>query len=147
MLRKPHYLWMIPRRVIDRLKYRFPDIIGPRKDDICYATQNRQDAVRQLALESDVVLVVGSKNSSNSNRLCELAERCGCQSYLVDRASDIQMDWLVNCQHIGITAGASAPELIVSEIVDFLRDKGFQQAEELQGREETVHFSLPKELR
>ena len=135
------------RKVIDRLNQRYPAIQGPRKDDICYATQNRQDAVRQLALESDVVLVVGSKNSSNSNRLCELAERCGCPSYLVDRAADIQLDWLANCHHIGITAGASAPELIVAEIVDFLNQKGFQQIAELEGRKETIHFSLPKELK
>ncbi|GAB3092357.1 4-hydroxy-3-methylbut-2-enyl diphosphate reductase [Aestuariicella hydrocarbonica] len=134
-------------RVIDALRQKFPAIEGPRKDDICYATQNRQDAVKQLALENDLVLVVGSPNSSNSNRLRELAERCGSTSYLIDGADDIQPEWLQGKSAVGITAGASAPEVLVQAVIQKLRDCGATPAVEVQGIEENVRFSLPKELR
>jgi len=133
--------------VIAALRRRFPPIVGPRKDDICYATQNRQDAVKQLALESDVVLVVGSVTSSNSNRLKELAERCGCEAFLIDGAEDIQADWLQSAGTVGVTAGASAPEVLVRGVVDRLVDLGAQPPVELDGVTETISFSLPKELR
>ncbi|WP_439136042.1 4-hydroxy-3-methylbut-2-enyl diphosphate reductase [Pseudomaricurvus sp.] len=134
-------------KVIDALRERFPQIAGPRKDDICYATQNRQDAVKQLALENDLVLVVGSPNSSNSNRLKELAERCGATSYLIDGAEDIQPEWLHGKKAVGITAGASAPEVLVQAVIQRLRDCGATPAVEVHGIEENVRFSLPKELR
>lgn len=134
-------------RVIDALRAKFPAIQGPRKDDICYATQNRQDAVKQLALENDLVLVVGSVNSSNSNRLKELAERCGSEAYLIDGAEDIEPSWLTNKRAIGITAGASAPEVLVKAVIDKLISYGASVAEETEGIEENVRFSLPKELR
>lgn len=134
-------------RVIDALRQKFPSIEGPRKDDICYATQNRQDAVKQLALEADVVLVVGSPASSNSNRLRELAERCGCDAYLIDGAEDIQQQWVSNAGSVGVTAGASAPEILVSEVVKRLVDMGAKPPEELDGVVETISFSLPRELR
>ncbi len=134
-------------RVIDALRKRFPLIQGPRKDDICYATQNRQDAVKQLALESDLVLVVGSVNSSNSNRLRELAERCGAEAHLVDSAEHIEESWLQGKECIGITAGASAPEVLVEEVVDFLRQRGAHTLVQSNGIREDVHFSLPRELR
>ena len=134
-------------RVIEALRDRFPNIQGPRKDDICYATQNRQDAVKQLALESDLVLVVGSVNSSNSNRLRELAERCGSESYLIDSAQDINPDWLKTKRSIGVTAGASAPEILVEEVIASLRKLGAKQPRNVTGNEENVHFSLPRELR
>ncbi len=135
------------RKVIDALRARFPEIRGPRTDDICYATQNRQDAVKQLALECDLVLVVGSPNSSNSNRLRELAERIGAESYLIDGADDIQPAWLAGKRAVGITAGASAPENLVQDVVRRLQQLGGEQPNELAGIEETVHFSMPKELR
>jgi len=134
-------------RVIDALRQRFPSIQGPKKDDICYATQNRQDAVKQLALECDLVLVVGSPNSSNSNRLCELAERCGTNAYLIDRAEDINVDWLKGRSAIGVTAGASAPEVLVQDVVKTLRTMGADAPVEIEGREENIRFSMPKELR
>lgn len=134
-------------KVIDALRTKFPNIKGPKKDDICYATQNRQDAVKQLALECSLVLVVGSVNSSNSNRLRELAERIGTTSYLIDGPQDIQPEWLANKPNIGVTAGASAPENLVRDVIKRLQELGAQEARELDGREETVHFSLPKELR
>ncbi len=134
-------------KVINALRTRFPNIEGPRKDDICYATQNRQDAVKQLALENDLVLVVGSVNSSNSNRLKELAERCGSDSYLIDGADDIQSKWLVGKSSIGITAGASAPEVLVKAVIQRLESLGAASVTELPGEEESVRFSLPKELR
>lgn len=134
-------------KVIDALRARFPKIRGPRKDDICYATQNRQDAVRQLALESDLLLVVGSPNSSNSNRLRELAERCGATAKLIDGAADIDPAWLEGRQSIGITAGASAPEVLVQEVIERLQQLGAEPPEEMFGREENISFSLPKELR
>ncbi|MGL6160034.1 4-hydroxy-3-methylbut-2-enyl diphosphate reductase [Microbulbifer sp.] len=134
-------------RVIDALRVRFPNIRGPRKDDICYATQNRQDAVKQLALECDLVLVVGSPNSSNSNRLRELAERCGAGAQLIDGAADIDPAWLSGVRSIGITAGASAPEVLVQEVIDRLQQLGAKLPQEMAGCEENIRFSLPKELR
>jgi 4-hydroxy-3-methylbut-2-enyl diphosphate reductase len=134
-------------RVIAALKQRFPSIQGPRKDDICYATQNRQDAVKQLAARCDVLLVVGSPNSSNSNRLRELAENQGVPAYLIDEASQIDRNWLQGRQVVGITAGASAPEAIVTGVVEQLRDWGAEVVEEAQGRKEPVTFSLPNELK
>lgn len=133
--------------VIDALRQRFPDIIGPRKDDICYATTNRQEAVRNLALQSDVVLVVGSKNSSNSNRLAELAQRIGKPAYLIDTADDIQEGWLKNQSSVGVTAGASAPDVLVQAVIERLRSLGGLPAEEMEGREESIVFEVPKELR
>lgn len=134
-------------RVIDALRERFPAIEGPRKDDICYATQNRQDAVKQLAMESDLVLVVGSVASSNSNRLRELAEHCGCRAYLIDGPEDIQSHWLEDTASIGITAGASAPDILVLDVIRKLIDLGANAPQELDGVVENVRFSLPKELR
>jgi 4-hydroxy-3-methylbut-2-en-1-yl diphosphate reductase len=133
--------------VIDALRKKFPLIRGPRKDDICYATQNRQDAVKQLAIESDLVLVVGSVASSNSNRLRELAERCGCEAYLIDGPQDIQSGWLKNTKAIGLTAGASAPEVLVQDVINRLVELGAKPPEELNGVVENISFSLPKELR
>ncbi|MBC8381706.1 MAG: 4-hydroxy-3-methylbut-2-enyl diphosphate reductase [Porticoccaceae bacterium] len=133
--------------VIEALRLRFPDIQGPRKDDICYATQNRQDAVKQLAIESDVVLVVGSVASSNSNRLKELAERCGCAAYLIDGPEDIDSRWFDGARTVGVTAGASAPEVLVQGVVAQLVSFGATPPQELKGVEENVSFSLPKELR
>ena len=134
-------------KVIDALRARFTDIQGPRKDDICYATQNRQDAVKSLAEAVDLVLVVGSTNSSNSNRLRELAERCGASAYLIDDASMIDSTWLDDARAVGVTAGASAPELLVEEVIDTLRLRGIATVRDLEGREENVTFSLPKALR
>lgn len=133
--------------VIDALRLRFPAIEGPRKDDICYATQNRQDAVKTLAEESELVLVVGSPNSSNSNRLRELAERRGCVAHLIDQASDISPDWLKGIKSVGITAGASAPEVLVQDVIARLCELGASAPEELAGRPENITFSLPRELR
>lgn len=133
--------------IIAALVNRFPDIKGPRKNDICYATTNRQQAVRQLAKQADVVLVVGSKNSSNSTRLAELASRQGKRAYLIDFKSDIKLDWFQNAAVIGITAGASAPEILVNEVVDYLQRLGGQPSIELAGIQENVMFEIPKELR
>lgn len=134
-------------KVIDSLRERFPKIQGPKKDDICYATQNRQDAVKQLALECDLVLVVGSPNSSNSNRLRELAERCGASAYLVDGPEDLDRKWFDRAKSVGITAGASAPEVLVGDVIKGLEIMGASTPVELSGREENISFSLPKELR
>jgi len=134
-------------RVIDALKTRFPNIQGPRKDDICYATQNRQDAVRELAAKVQLLLVVGAKNSSNSNRLRELAEKMGCCAYLIDTAADIQQDWLNGVNAVGVTAGASAPEVLVKQVVEQLTVWGGKQVIEHPGREENVVFAVPAELR
>ena len=134
-------------RVIEALRQRFPKIQGPRKDDICYATQNRQDAVKQLAAQCDLVLVVGSPNSSNSNRLRELAERMGAAAYLLDGAGDIDPQWLQGKSRIGVTAGASAPEVLVREVLEGLRALGAGEPVEVDGRPENVTFSLPRELR
>lgn len=134
-------------RIIDALRARFPMIQGPRKDDICYATQNRQDAVKTLAAECDLVLVVGSPNSSNSNRLRELAERMGCEAYLLEDASQLQAEWFEGKQRIGVTAGASAPEILVTQVLDGLRAIGAEAAIELDGTPENITFSIPRELR
>jgi 4-hydroxy-3-methylbut-2-enyl diphosphate reductase (EC 1.17.1.2) len=133
--------------VIDALRQRFPNICGPRKDDICYATQNRQDAVKTLASDCDLVLVVGSVNSSNSNRLRELAERMGTKAHLIDNASEIQCEWLDGVSSVGITAGASAPEVLVTDVIQRLVSEGGEEPKELKGQEENVSFSMPKELR
>ncbi|AGB81001.1 MULTISPECIES: 4-hydroxy-3-methylbut-2-enyl diphosphate reductase [Serratia] len=133
--------------VIDALRQRFPKIIGPRKDDICYATTNRQEAVRNLAGDADVVLVVGSKNSSNSNRLAELAQRVGKPAYLIDSAMDIQEQWLKDASNIGVTAGASAPDVLVQEVISRLKALGGKNVQEISGREENIVFEVPKELR
>jgi len=134
-------------KVIDALRSKFPQIQGPRKDDICYATQNRQDAVRDLANRCDVVLVVGSPNSSNSNRLRELAERMGKAAYLVDNADQLEQQWFEGVDKIGVTAGASAPEILIKQVIQRLQDWGADAPKELEGREENITFSLPKELR
>ena len=134
-------------KVIDALRKKFPNIQGPRKDDICYATTNRQDAVRQLALECDLVLVVGSPNSSNSNRLRELAERCGTEAYLIDGPDDINPNWIKSKTSIGITAGASAPEVLVKQVIEKLQACGATIPQEMDGTPETISFSLPKALR
>ena len=133
--------------VIDALRERFPTIEGPRKKDICYATQNRQDAVKQLALECDLLLVVGSPNSSNSNRLKELAERLGCDSYLVDNVKGIDPAWLKGKSRFGVTAGASAPEILVRQVVEWLELESGAKPLELDGVEENIVFSMPRELR
>ena len=134
------------KRVIDELRRYFPGIQGPRKDDICYATQNRQDAVKSLAARCDVILVVGSPNSSNSNRLRELAENQGVPAYLIDAAEQIQDEWLAGKQRVGVTAGASAPEVLVMQVVERLQSRGARVADEPQGRKENVVFSLPRAL-
>jgi 4-hydroxy-3-methylbut-2-enyl diphosphate reductase len=133
--------------IIGALRAKFPTIEGPRKDDICYATQNRQDAVRRLADSVDLVLVVGSINSSNSNRLRELAEKQGVRAYLIDGAEHIERTWLDGVAHIGVTAGASAPEKLVREVIARLQSWGAGDVRELDGEIETITFALPKELR
>ncbi|SJL85286.1 4-hydroxy-3-methylbut-2-enyl diphosphate reductase [Vibrio palustris] len=132
--------------VIDRLREVFPDIQGPRKDDICYATQNRQDAVRIMASQVDMMIVVGSKNSSNSTRLKELAEKLGTPGYLTDSSEDIKEEWFEGVERVGITAGASAPEDLVNQILQRIKDCGADQVEEVLGREENMVFEVPKEL-
>lgn len=134
-------------KVIDALRARFPKIQGPRKDDICYATQNRQDAVKQLAGDCDLMLVVGSPNSSNSNRLRELAERMGTPAHLIDEAGQIDPSWFNGKAVIGVTAGASAPEVLVNDVIDKLRELGGETPQEVSGREENIVFSMPRELR
>ena len=133
--------------VIEALRKRFPAIAGPKHDDICYATQNRQDAVRELAGEVDLVLVVGSVNSSNSNRLRELAEKVGTTAYLIDGAQDVREEWLRGVSSVGVTAGASAPESLVQGVIERLRQSGGETVAELSGRAENVEFALPKALR
>ncbi|KFZ28321.1 4-hydroxy-3-methylbut-2-enyl diphosphate reductase [Pseudidiomarina atlantica] len=133
--------------VIDALRAKFPDIQGPRKDDICYATQNRQDAVRELAAEVDLLLVVGARNSSNSNRLRELAEKMGTPAHLIDDASCIRQQWLEGVASVGVTAGASAPEVLVKDVIKQLQAWGGEAVTERSGREENVTFSIPPELR
>ena len=133
--------------VIDALRAHFPKIQGPRKDDICYATQNRQDAVREMAGLVDAMLVVGSRNSSNSNRLRELAEKVGAKAYLIDDASMIEPQWLDGVVRIGVTAGASAPDVLVQNVIARLRELGGKIVTEHPGREENVVFEVPPELR
>lgn len=134
-------------KVIRALRKKFPKISGPKTDDICYATQNRQDAVKDLAQQCDLILVVGSPNSSNSNRLRELGERMGARAFLIDNAEEIQAEWFVDIKQVGVTAGASAPEVLVKQVVDRVTELGGGSAVELEGREENIVFSLPKELR
>ncbi|MTD41074.1 4-hydroxy-3-methylbut-2-enyl diphosphate reductase [Erwinia sp. CPCC 100877] len=133
--------------VIDALRERFPKIVGPRKDDICYATTNRQQAVRELASQADAVLVVGAKNSSNSNRLAELARRMGKPAWLIDDADDIQDNWLTGIGCVGVTAGASAPDVLVQNVLARLKVMGGGDVLELTGREENIFFEVPRELR
>ena len=133
-------------QIIDALRARFPSIQGPRKDDICYATQNRQDAVKELAQRCDVMLVVGSVNSSNSNRLKEVGERFGVPAYLIDGAAQIEREWITGKQRVGVTAGASAPEVLVQQVIARLREWGGKEVNEASGREEKVLFPLPRAL-
>jgi 4-hydroxy-3-methylbut-2-enyl diphosphate reductase len=133
--------------VIEALREKFPAIQGPRKDDICYATQNRQDAVKALARQCDVVLVVGSVNSSNSNRLKEIAEKMSVPAYLIDGPDDIRRDWIAGKERVGVTAGASAPEVLVEQVIARLREWGADSVHQVQGEPENVSFSLPVELR
>lgn len=133
--------------IVQALRARFPAIRGPRKDDICYATQNRQDAVKDLAANCGLVLVVGSPNSSNSNRLRELADKCGVTAHLIDGPEDIQKEWLEDLPRVGVTAGASAPEVLVEKVIDCLRRNGAKVVQESSGTEEDVVFPLPQELR
>ncbi len=134
-------------RIINRLKERFPQIVGPPKEDICYATQNRQEAVRLLAKEAQLVLVLGSQNSSNSQRLAELGRETGVAAYLVDGRQDLQREWFNRVETVLITAGASAPETVVQETIDYLREEFGATVETRSIREEEVYFPLPKELR
>jgi 4-hydroxy-3-methylbut-2-enyl diphosphate reductase len=134
------------RTIVHALEARFPKITGPRKDDICYATQNRQDAVKQMAERCDLVIVVGSPNSSNSNRLREVARNRGVEAYLVDGADEIRPEWLAGKRHVGVTAGASAPEVLVQQVIDRLGALGAGQVLQLEGNPESIVFSLPKEL-
>jgi 4-hydroxy-3-methylbut-2-enyl diphosphate reductase len=135
------------RAIINRLRERFPAITGPRTDDICYATTNRQAAVKQLARESDLVLVIGSRNSSNSNRLVEVAREHGADSYLIDNEAQVREEWLEGKGVVGITSGASAPEDLVQRLVDFFRRRGTEDVQELQVVQEDVRFMLPKVIR
>jgi 4-hydroxy-3-methylbut-2-enyl diphosphate reductase len=133
--------------IVAALRARFPEIVGPKKDDICYATQNRQDAVRELAQNCELVLVVGSVTSSNSNRLREVAELLGRKAYLIDRAENIEASWLAGAPRIGVTAGASAPEVLVEEVIARLHELGAGSVENLDGVIEDVKFPLPSGLR
>jgi 4-hydroxy-3-methylbut-2-en-1-yl diphosphate reductase len=133
--------------VLEALKRRFPTLATPRKEDICYATQNRQDAVKKLVSECDVVVVVGSVTSSNSNRLREIAEKAGIPGYLVDGPEDLRPDWFTGKRAVGVTAGASAPELLVRRVVDRLQQWGGESSQEIVGRAESIVFALPRELR
>jgi len=133
-------------KIIEALKQRFPTIQGPKKDDICYATQNRQDAVKTLAQQSDVVIVVGSPNSSNSNRLREVAELLGVPAYMVDTAANLRPEWVAGKARVGLSAGASAPEVLVQEVVARLRELGASLVQDMAGVEERVTFPMPKNL-
>jgi 4-hydroxy-3-methylbut-2-enyl diphosphate reductase len=134
------------RQTINALKQRFPAIVGPKKDDICYATQNRQDAVKALAKRCDVVIVVGSPNSSNSTRLREVAEREGVAAYMLDNAADLDPAWVAGKGVVGVTAGASAPELLVQQVIDRLKALGAERVGELEGIAERITFPLPRGL-
>lgn len=133
--------------VIDALQAKYPSIEGPRKDDICYATQNRQDAVRAIASEVNLLLVVGAKNSSNSNRLREVSEKMGTKSYLIDTAEDIELNWLDGIEKVGVTAGASAPAILVNQVIETLKNYGGHEVIEYPGRKESIVFAVPAELR
>jgi 4-hydroxy-3-methylbut-2-en-1-yl diphosphate reductase len=135
------------QRVVDALKKRFPEMASPRKEDICYATQNRQDAVKQLVERCDLILVVGSPSSSNSNRLREIAAKAGIPGYLIDGPEDLRHEWFEGKQRVGVTAGASAPEVLVERVVAKLREWGGEAPVNLDGQPENIVFSLPKELR
>ncbi len=135
------------RAIINRLRERFPNIIGPRTDDICYATTNRQAAVKQMAAQCDLVLVIGSRNSSNSNRLVEVAREHGADSYLIDNEDQVREEWLDGKRVVGITSGASAPEELVQRLVAFFRDRGTEDVEEFEVVQEDVRFMLPKTIR
>jgi 4-hydroxy-3-methylbut-2-en-1-yl diphosphate reductase len=135
------------RSIILRLREKFPAIVGPRTDDICYATTNRQAAVKELAKECDLVLVIGSRNSSNSNRLVEVARECGAASHLIDNESQVQEEWLEGMRIVGITSGASAPEDLVMRLVQFFRDRGTDDVQELEVIREDTRFMLPKAIR
>jgi len=133
--------------IIERLKEKFPKIVGPKSDDICYATTNRQIAVKELAGECELVLVIGSANSSNSNRLVEVARECGAKSYLIDNSLQVEEEWLEGVETLGITSGASAPEELVEQLVDFFRDRGTEAISEVRTVDEYVRFMLPREIR
>jgi 4-hydroxy-3-methylbut-2-en-1-yl diphosphate reductase len=133
--------------IIARLRERFPNVVGPKTDDICYATQNRQDAVKQLAPRCDLVLVVGSRNSSNSNRLVEVAREHGARSYLIDNDTEVRDEWLDGVETVGITSGASAPENLVQGLVSFFRDRGAEEVLEVEVSKEDVRFMMPREIR
>src|SRR5581483_7341336 len=133
--------------IIDRLKERFPNIVGPKSDDICYATTNRQIAVKELAGDCDLVLVIGSANSSNSNRLVEVARECGAASHLIDNSLQVREEWLDGVETLGITSGASAPEELVEQLVDFFRERGTEDVSEVRTVDEDVRFMLPREIR
>ena len=133
--------------IIERLKEKFPKIVGPKSDDICYATTNRQIAVKELAGECELVLVIGSANSSNSNRLVEVARECGAKSYLIDNSLQVEEEWLEGVETLGITSGASAPEELVEQLVDFFRDRGAEDISEVRTVDEDVRFMLPREIR
>ena len=135
------------KQIVDTLKTKFPQIQAPKKSDICYATQNRQDAVKVVIKNSEMLLVIGSKNSSNSNRLREIAENNNKPAYLIDSASDIDIDWLRGITSVGVTAGASAPEILVQEVVDYLLENGADEIIEVSGANESVHFPVPATLR
>ena len=132
--------------IVEALRQRFPQIIGPKKDDICYATQNRQDAIKFMAPQSDVVIVVGSPNSSNSNRLREVAQNMGVKAHMIDNAGELRVEWLLGAKRIGVSAGASAPEVLVQEVIDKLRELGAKRVVQLDGISENVIFPLPKGL-
>jgi 4-hydroxy-3-methylbut-2-enyl diphosphate reductase len=133
--------------IIRRLREKFPSMVGPRTDDICYATQNRQDAVKKLAPECDLVLVIGSRNSSNSNRLVEVARQHGARSHLIDNEHEVREEWLVDAETVGITSGASAPEELVQRLIAFFRDRGVEEVTTLEVTEEDVRFMLPRDIR
>ena len=135
------------QHIVDHLKDKFPHIRAPKKDDICYATQNRQDAVKSLMHSADVLLVLGSSNSSNSNRLREIADKMNIPAYLIDGANEIEKDWIKNANIVGVTAGASAPEVLVQEVVNYLYDHGADELQEVSGAQENVHFPVPEALR
>ena len=155
-VRDPHSLAFVTQttlsvddtaEMVAALRLRFPELATPRREDICYATQNRQDAVKKLLGQCDVLLVVGSRTSSNSNRLRELADRAGVPGYLIDGPEDLRADWFTGKRAVGVTAGASAPELLVQQVVDTLARWGGERPQEVVGREERVFFTLPRELR